>query len=119
MSNLSEINAAILVGGLGTRLQPVLKGKPKALVKIRKHPFLEYILQQLDQAGFKKTILCTGHLGEEIKKVFGNRYGNLYLYYSHEKKTLDTAGALRKALSLFDSDIVLVMNGDSFCRIDF
>ena len=51
MSNLSEINAAILVGGLGTRLQPVLKGKPKALVKIRKHPFLEYILQQLDQAG--------------------------------------------------------------------
>lgn len=74
MSNLSEISVAILAGGFGTRLQSTVKGKPKVLAEVRKHPFLEYLLRQLNQANFKKIILCIGYLGVQVKKRFGGRY---------------------------------------------
>ena len=40
------------------------------------------------------------------------------LVHSEEPSPLGTAGALRLALPLFESDPVLVMNGDSLCDID-
>lgn len=119
MSNLSEINVVILAGGLGTRIQPAVMGKPKVLAEVRKHPFLEYLLYQLDKASFKKVILCTGYLGSQIEKTFGKRYKGLRLYYSQEKTPLGTAGCLRKALPLLNSETILVMNGDSFCEVNF
>jgi len=48
--------------------------------------------------------------------VFGDSYESLQLVYSQESSPLGTAGALRLALPLFQSDSVLVMNGDSFCQ---
>lgn len=119
MSNLSEINVAILAGGFGTRLQSKINGKPKVLAKVRKHPFLEYLLHQLNQAGFKNIVLCTGYLNDQVEKAFGAKYKNLQLLYSPEQTPLGTAGSLRKASSLFTSQTILVMNGDSFCEVDF
>lgn len=119
MSNLSEINVVILAGGVGSRLRSKVMGKPKVLAEVRKHPFLEYLLHQLDQANFKKIILCTGYLSDQIEKTFGRNYRNLHLYYSPEQTPLGTAGSLRKALPLLNSETILVMNGDSFCEVDF
>lgn len=119
MSNLSEINVVILAGGVGSRLRSKVMGKPKVLAEVRKHPFLEYLLHQLDKVNFKKIILCTGYMSDQVKKAFGGRYKNLLLYYSSEKISLGTAGCLRKALPLFKSETILVMNGDSFCDVDF
>lgn len=119
MFNPSEISVAILAGGLGTRLEPILRGRQKVVAKVRGYPFLEYILNQLNKAGFKKIVLCTGFLSDQVKKTFGKRYKNLHLYYSEEQTPLGTAGSLRKALQLLNSENVLIMNGDSFCEVDF
>lgn len=119
MSNLSEISVAILAGGFGTRLQSKVMGKQKVLAEVRKHPFLEYILRQLDQANFKNIVLCTGYSSDQVEKTFGGRYKNLRLYYSPEQMPLGTAGSLRKAFPLLNSETILVMNGDSFCEVDF
>lgn len=119
MSNLSKISVIILAGGFGTRLQSRIKGIPKVLAEVRKRPFLEYLLCQLDQANFKKIVLCTGHLGDQVEETFGGRYKNLHLSYSPEQMPLGTAGSLRKALPLLHSETVLVMNGDSFCDVNF
>lgn len=118
MSNLSEMNVAILAGGLGNRLQTV-KGKPKVLAEVRKRPFLQYLLHQLNQAQFKKAVLCTGYLSDQVEKKFGGKYKNLHILYSPEQMSLGTAGSLRKAFPLLNSEIILVMNGDSFCEVDF
>ena len=48
----------------------------------------------------------------------GDGYGDLRLVYSEERSPLGTAGALRLALPLIESDPALVMNGDSVCDID-
>lgn len=119
MLNLSEINVAILAGGFGTRFKSITNGKHKVLTEVKKHPFLELLLHQLNQAGFKKIIICTGYLGNQIRKKFGASYKNLQLFYSQEKKPLGTAGSLRNAFPLLNSETVMVMNGDSFCEINF
>lgn len=116
--DLSHITAAILVGGQGTRLRCMIGEKPKALAEIGGRPFLSYLLDQLEIAGIQNIVLCIGYRGEEIKKAFGNTYGSLNLIYSHETEPLGTAGALRLALPLFETDDLLVMNGDSYCSVD-
>jgi NDP-sugar pyrophosphorylase family protein len=116
MDDSKEVSAAILAGGLGTRLRPVVADRPKVLARVRNRPFLAYLLEQLISVDIQRVVLCTGHMGEQIRASFGDSFRQLQLRYSHENSPLGTAGALRLALPLLDSDTVLVMNGDSFCE---
>ena len=112
---LTNVTAAILGGGLGTRLRSVVPDRPKVIAEINNKPFLAYLLEQLANAGVKKVVICIGYLGEQIKTTFGDSYNSLELIYSQEQSQLGTAGALRLALPLLESDSVLVLNGDSYC----
>lgn len=112
------LTAAILAGGLGTRLRPVVCDRPKALAEVHGRPFLSYVLDQLAAAGLARVALCTGHMGEQVRAVFGDRRDGMELIYSREAAPLGTGGALRLALPHLSSDPVLVMNGDVFCGID-
>ena len=116
MPDLASVTAAILAGGMGTRLRSVVADRPKVLAEIRGRPFLAYLLDQLAGAGVRTVVLCTGYLGEQVQAMFGDSYGSLRLVYSQESSPLGTAGALRLALPLFKAETVLVMNGDSFCE---
>ena len=42
------MNVLILAGGFGTRMYPLTKDLPKALIKIKGKPVIEYILEQLN-----------------------------------------------------------------------
>jgi NDP-sugar pyrophosphorylase family protein len=112
---LSSVTGVILAGGLGTRLRSVVSDRPKVLVEIGGRTFLSYILDQLLATGMEDVVLCTGYLGEQVKAAFGERYGELCLNYSQEPSPRGTAGALRLALPRCKSDVLLVMNGDSYC----
>jgi NDP-sugar pyrophosphorylase family protein len=113
---LTEVNVAILAGGLGSRLRPAVSDRPKVLARIGGRPFLTYLFDQLIAMGLREVVLCTGYLGDQITMVFGQSYATLRLHYSQESVPLGTAGALRLALPLFKSKVVLVMNGDSYCE---
>ena len=115
---MSNVAVAVLAGGLGTRLRPVVADRPKGLAEIHGRPFLAHLLDQLVAAGFRDVVLCTGYLGEKIYETFGSRYGPLRLSYSREREPLGTGGALRLALPQLRSEPVLVMNGDSYCAAD-
>jgi NDP-sugar pyrophosphorylase family protein len=112
------MTAAILAGGLGTRLRPVVADRPKALAAVAGAPFLARLLDQLVEARLDTVVLCTGHLGDQIENEFRDSYRGLRLIYSREGAPLGTAGALREALPRLAGDPVLVLNGDSFCRVD-
>jgi NDP-sugar pyrophosphorylase family protein len=92
--------------------------KPKVLAEVNGRPFLAYLLDQVAAAGVESAVLCTGHLGEQVRSAFGDHYGQLRLGYSREPAPLGTGGALRQALPMLGSDPVLVLNGDSFCDLD-
>lgn len=116
--NLSTITAVILAGGFGTRLRPVVADRPKVLAEVQGKYFLTFILDYVTKVGIECAVLCIGYRGEQIQTVLGNKYGHLRLVYSPEISPLGTAGALRRAVPFFESDTVLVINGDSMCYAD-
>lgn len=116
--DLKDTVAAILAGGLGTRLHSTIKGKQKVLASVKNYPFLKYLLDKLQKSGIKRVVICIGYLGDQVKKEFGNKYGNLSISYSQENSKLDTAGAIRLALPLLKSEDILVTNGDSYFTSD-
>jgi NDP-sugar pyrophosphorylase family protein len=110
--------AVVLAGGLGTRLRSVVADRPKVMAEIHGRPFLSYLFDQLLVADIRDVIVCTGYLGTRVTSFFGDSYGSLRIAYSQELSPLGTAGALRLALPLLESEAVLVLNGDSFCGAD-
>lgn len=116
--NLGNLTAVILAGGLGTRLRSVVADRPKVLAEVGGRPFLAYLLDQLALAEVRYVVLCTGYLGAQVQELLHDTYRGMHVVYSQESAPLGTAGALRLALPLFNSDPVLVMNGDSHCRTD-
>lgn len=118
MTDLENITAVILAGGLGTRLREIVADRPKVLADVNGRPFLAFLLDRLADAGIRRVVLCTGYMAELVRDTFGESYRDMNLHYSQEDSPLGTGGALRLALPLISSDPVLVMNGDSFCDAD-
>jgi NDP-sugar pyrophosphorylase family protein len=116
MKNLSHITAAILAGGLGSRLRPVVADRPKVLAEVGARPFIFYLLDQLAAVRVRQVVLCTGYLAHQIRDTLGETYGPMNLLYSQEPSPLGTGGALCFALPLLESETILVLNGDSFCE---
>lgn len=110
--------AMVLAGGLGTRLATCVPDRPKALAAVDGEPFLVRLLDQLAAAGCHRTILCTGHLGEQIEREFGAVHEGIELVHAREPAPLGTGGALRHALPLLHDRAALVLNGDSYCDLD-
>jgi NDP-sugar pyrophosphorylase family protein len=116
---LQHITAAILAGGLGTRLRPVLPDRPKVLAPVGGRPYLTYLLQELARAAVRDAVLLTGYRADEVRDTLGANHAGVRLSYSVEPTPLGTAGAVRHALPLLLSPTVLLLNGDSFCNVDF
>src|SRR5262245_1827612 len=116
--DLSSVTAAVLAGGLGTRLRSVVADRPKVLGEIAGRPFLGYLLEQLADAGLRSVVLCTGYMGDQVRAVFGGSHRGLRLLYSEEPSPLGTGGAIRLAVGQVVSSSVLVLNGDSYCETD-
>jgi len=114
MDNHADITAAILAGGMGTRLRSAVNDRPKILAEVNGRPFLAFLLDRLHFSGVRHTVLLTGYMGEFVEKVIGHRWEAMRISYSHEKIRSDTGGAIRLALPYFRTPRVLVMNGDSF-----
>ena len=115
-----EIVCLILVGGLGTRLRAALPDLPKPMAPVRNRPFLEYLLADLKRAQIEKIVFCVGHQAEKIEEYFGDgkKFG-LQIKYSRERELLGTAGAMKLAQPLIDSENFLLLNGDCYNGIDF
>jgi NDP-sugar pyrophosphorylase family protein len=75
------------------------------------------LLEQLQSAGVRHTVLLTGHAAERIRQVLGDDFSGMKLTYSTETRPLGTAGALRQASPHLESDTLLLMNGDSYCDV--
>jgi D-glycero-alpha-D-manno-heptose 1-phosphate guanylyltransferase len=118
---LSDAKAVLLVGGMGTRLRPVLPAKPKPLASVGRKPFLDLLVRQLRHQGIRRLVMCTGYLAEQIEGEFGDgRAWDVVIEYSREPHPLGTAGALKLAERyLRDVSEFIVMNGDSFLELDF
>lgn len=114
------IQCVILAGGLATRMRPMTETIPKAMLLVRGRPFVEYQLDWLAGQGVKDVLMCTAHLGQQLRDHVdtGRRWG-LDVEYSDEGPVLaGTGGALRLAITrqLVDESF-LVVYGDSYLDV--
>ena len=113
-----KLPIVVLVGGLGKRLGNKVKKNPKPLIKINGKPFLEIVLTNLINKGFREIILCTGYLESKIIKFVKEKKFKAKIIISKDGKSLlDTGGAIKKTISKISSKF-FVMYGDTFLPID-
>ena len=112
--------AAILAGGLATRVRPLTEKIPKALMEIEGRPFIDYQLELLRSNGIEEVVLCLGFLGEKVREYVmgGNSHGLRVRYSFDGSRPLGTGGAIKKALPLL-GEAFFVLYGDSYLPIDY
>lgn len=114
----NEIDVLVLCGGAGTRLRPLISDKPKGMALIGGRPFLDILVEDLLKQGFRRIVFCVGYLKEQIIERYKSR-NDAEFYFSEEDVLLGTGGAIQNALSMVQSNPVLVLNGDSICPVNF
>lgn len=113
------MEAIILAGGKGTRLQSVISDVPKPMAPVNGRPFLKYLMDYWIRQGVRRFILSIGYRGEVIRSYFGNRYESAEIDYAVEEHPLGTGGGLLLALREVTSPgPFLILNGDTFFEVD-
>jgi D-glycero-alpha-D-manno-heptose 1-phosphate guanylyltransferase len=113
------MEAIILAGGLGTRLQSIIGDLPKPMAPVGGKPFLWYLLSSLGKCFIKRVILAVGYKYRVIQEYFGTRFAALDIDYSVEEEPLGTGGGIRRALNKVTGPQTLILNGDTFFDIDY
>jgi NDP-sugar pyrophosphorylase family protein len=112
-----RLRALVLAAGLGTRLRPLTNVVPKPLLPVAGLPLLGHSLQQLAAAGCEAAAINLHHLGDQIRRCFGDSFSGMRLVYSEEPELLGTLGALYPLKDFFaDAGQIVLLNGDSLCR---
>jgi len=113
-----DLDVVILCGGLGSRLKEVVSDRPKPMAQIGERPFLDILIDRFRQAGFRRFVLCAGHMAEQIESYYRTAPDGLRIVISRESMPLGTAGAVKNAEPHIRSDPFIVTNGDSLCTVD-
>lgn len=113
------IDAVIMAGGRGQRLQPLTDTTPKPLLKIGNKPIMEHNLNRLAMYGIDDFWVSVKYLGEQIEGYFGSgMQKNINIEYVWENEPLGTIGAVAQ-IANFKHDYVLVTNSDLLTNIDY
>jgi MurNAc alpha-1-phosphate uridylyltransferase len=112
----------ILAAGRGERMRPLTDVTPKPLLPVAGKPLIEHHIEKLAGAGFRKIVINTAHLGDQIETMVGDgsRFG-VQIDYSREGqgKALETGGGIFRALPLLEGKAFAVVNGDVWTDYTF
>ncbi len=91
------MQAVILIGGKGTRLNPITYTISETLVPLRYKHHIRYLVDPIRVAGLDGTLLSRGYLTNSIRERFaGQDLGEFSLDYAKEEYVLGTAGGIKK-----------------------
>jgi histidinol-phosphate phosphatase family protein len=120
VANPTVRQAAVLVGGLGTRLGDLTAATPKPLLNCDDRPFLAWLLRELCRFGVEEVLLLTGHLADTVEAalpaISASLPQPLRIACVREQQQAGTGGALFQARDHF-AERFLLCNGDSW--LDF
>lgn len=113
------VDAVIMAGGRGQRLQPLTDTTPKPLLKVGSKPIMEHNLDRLALYGIDDFWVSVKYLGEQIEDYFGDGSSrNAKIDYVWENEPLGTIGAVSK-IENFRHDYILITNSDVLTNLDY
>ena len=118
MSSIPIRQAALLVGGRGTRLGSLTETMPKPLAPVAGRPFLDWQIEDVARYGVTRISLLAGYKAEQIVgRYAGRTILGATLEVLVEPEPLGTAGAIRLFADRLD-DSFFLMNGDTLFDVD-
>lgn len=114
------MRAVVLVGGFGTRLQPLTLSTPKPMLPVGHVPIIERLVANLGRSGISDVTFALGFKPEPFIEAFPTgECAGVALHYAVEPSPLDTAGAIRFAADAAGiDDTFVVVNGDVLTDLD-
>ncbi len=113
------LDAVIMAGGRGMRMQPLTDSIPKPLLKVGDKPIMEHNLDRLSLFGIDDFWVSVKHLGVQIESYFGTgKQKNISIEYIWENEPLGTIGAV-SLIENFKHDYILLTNSDLLTNIDY
>lgn len=96
----------ILAAGLGTRLRPLTKNQPKALVEVGGESMLDHVARRLVAAGADRLIINLHHFPGQIRRRVAEResWGVEVRFSEEQREPLETGGGLSAAEPHFRKD---------------
>lgn len=111
--------ALVLTAGIGRRLRPLSRDRAKAALPVAGIPLARRILTWVAGLAITDVVMNLHHCPETITRLVGDGSDlGLRVRYSWENPILGSAGGPRRALSFFDTDPILIINGDMLTDVD-
>jgi len=115
--------AAILIGGKGTRLGDAVRSTPKPLLEVGGRPFVEHVMLNLRRFGFQDFILLAGYQSNVVHERYGagsafSRELRANIRVIVEPSPMGTGGALKYAAPYLQDEFLL-LNGDSIFDFNY
>ena len=107
-----------MAAGVGRRLYPLTKDRPKCLLEVEGEPLLSQILENVREVGIKETLIVTGHRAEAVDNLLNTLPGgSIRTIYNPHYAEMNNCYSLWLALKEVRDDF-LVYNSDLFCGQD-
>lgn len=104
---MKDVPLVIMAGGKGTRLYPLTKILPKALVPIGDYSITERIINNFRVWGCREVYLILNHKAEMIKAYFQDLEKDYKVHYIMEKEFFGTGGGLSLLKGIINKTFIL------------
>jgi UTP--glucose-1-phosphate uridylyltransferase len=127
--------AVVPVAGLGTRLLPATKSQPKEMLPVGRRPVVQYVVEELGEAGIERVLFVTGRGKTSIENHFDRDFeliqslresgkedllaelefesARVQYFYTRQRETLGLGHAVLCAQSFVGRAPFVVALGDS------
>lgn len=112
------MKAIIPVAGTGARLRPHTYTQPKALLPLAGKTILNFLVDQLSNAGIREFVFIIGYLGEKIEEYVTQTYPDLQCHYVFQSERHGTGPAIALTQEIVGNDEVFIVMGDTICDFD-
>jgi mannose-1-phosphate guanylyltransferase len=113
------MKAMILAAGLGTRLEPLTKIRPKPLFPVLNRPLLDITTEQVQGIGATGIIINAHHLAEQVERFVRGKQWDTEVEVRVEPQILGTGGGIKNCADfLHDVPCFLVVNADIYHTFD-
>lgn len=106
-------NAILMAAGLGTRMLPLTKDKPKPLIDVSGKPMIETVIDALHTYGTGKIYIVTGYLKEQFNYLT-QKYSDIELIENKDYRTINNISSIYYAAEVLDKSDCFICEADLY-----